>query len=193
MVTELYYGYKAYIFCLVNEYLFIFNEYTYKLIKYKIKEIKEIINFNNNDYCNIIPCKIENNNISFIIVLNKEMEKLFFYIYNFTIYEDINEPKEIIINNMNIQDKMIRCNINSYFTFIICFYYSIINDENKIFSSIFLIKNMILSLKSKSEIFNDGNFDEIKQIKFAMTNNDKFFVCFLNNINPVCFIKIINI
>ena len=189
MVTELYYRYKAYIFCLVNEYLFIFNEYTYKLIKYKIKEIKEIINFNNNDYCNIIPYKIENNIISFIIAINNDSSNLIFYYYNFNFNEGINNPKVIIFNDMNIQNKKIRCQINSYFTFIICFYYSIINDKNKIFSSIFLIKNMNLILKSTSEIFYDGNFEEINQIKFAMTNNDKFFVCFLNNINPVCFIN----
>ena len=33
-LTELYYRYRAYIFCLVNEYLFIFNEYTYKVLNY---------------------------------------------------------------------------------------------------------------------------------------------------------------
>ena len=186
MVTELYYGYKAYIFCLVNEYLFIFNEYTYKLIKYKIKEI---INFNNNNYCNIIPYNIENNNISFFIAINKDTTNLIFYYYHFNFNEGINEPKVILFNDMNIQNRMIRCQINSYFTFIICFYYSIINNENKIFSSIFLIKNMDLSLKCTSEILYDGNFEEIKQIKFAMTNNDKFFVCFLNKIHPVCFIN----
>ena len=132
MVTEIYYGYKAYIFCLVNEYLFIFNEYTYKLIKYKIKEIKEIINFNNNYYCNIIPYKIENNIISFIIVINNNSSNLIFYYYNFNFNEGINNPKVIIFNDMNIQNKMIRCQINSYFNFIICFYYSIISSFNSI-------------------------------------------------------------
>ena len=73
-ITELNYKQKSYILCLVNEYLFLFNEYTYKLFNYKIKEIEGF----NNYYYNIMPCKIENNNISFIIVLNKEIEKLFF-------------------------------------------------------------------------------------------------------------------
>ena len=73
-ITELNYKQKSYILCLVNEYLFLFNEYTYKLFNYKIKEIEGF----NNYYYNIMPWKIENNNISFIIVLNKEIEKLFF-------------------------------------------------------------------------------------------------------------------
>ena len=38
-LTELYDGDKAYIFCVINKYLFIFNEYTYKIYNYKINEI----------------------------------------------------------------------------------------------------------------------------------------------------------
>jgi hypothetical protein len=63
-----------------------------------------------------MPYKIENNNISFIIAFNSETTNLFFYYYNFDLNEELNEPKEIIFNDMNIQNKMIRCQINSYFT-----------------------------------------------------------------------------
>ena len=73
-ITELYDGNKAYTFCLINEYLFIFNEDTYKLLKYKINEIVLL----NDYYYNIMPYKIENSNISFIIALNKDITNLFF-------------------------------------------------------------------------------------------------------------------
>ena len=125
-LIELYYENKAYIFCLVNEYLFILDEYTYQLFHYIINEI---YNFNDG-YYNIMPYKIENNNISFIIAFNKDTNKLFLFFYNFYINERINKPKEIIFNDMNIQNKMIRCTMNSNLTFIICFYYSKNNSFN---------------------------------------------------------------
>ena len=122
-ITRLNNRHKAYIFCLVNENLFLFNEYTYKVLNFKIKEIDS----SDGNYYNIIPYKIENNNISFFIALNNDTTNLFFYFYNFNLNEGINEPKVIKINNMNIQNKMIRCqmircqiNLNS--TFIICYY-----------------------------------------------------------------------
>ena len=59
-IEELYYEHKAYIFCLINEYLFIFSEYTYKLIYNKIDDLKTF-----NGYYNIMPYKMENNNLSF--------------------------------------------------------------------------------------------------------------------------------
>ena len=123
-LTELYYRYRAYIFCLVNEYLFIFNEYTYKVLNY---QIKEIANFNDDDYYNIMPYKIENNNISFIIAFNNDTNKLYFYSYNFDINDGINEPNIKIFDDMNIQNKIIRCQINLNSTFIICFFYAEIN------------------------------------------------------------------
>ena len=74
-ITRLNNRHKAYIFCLVNENLFLFNEYTYKVSNFKINEINSF----NGNYYNIMPCKIENNNISFIIALNKDESNLFFY------------------------------------------------------------------------------------------------------------------
>ena len=126
-LSELYYTYKAYIFCLVNEFLFIYNEYTNKLYNYKINEI---VNFNDDDYYNIIPYKIENNKISFIIAYNNDTTNLFFYFYNFNSNESIIKSKEIIFKDMNIQNKMVRCQINSFSTFIICLYYSKDNGQN---------------------------------------------------------------
>ena len=122
-ITELNYRHRTYIFCLVNKYLFLFNEYTYEVLNFKINEIIPFQNY----FYNIMPEKIENSNISFYIALNKENTKLFFYYYNFNLSEGINEPKEITFNNINIQNKKIKCQINIYSTFIICFYYSIYN------------------------------------------------------------------
>ena len=120
-IAELNYKHRAYIFCLVNQYLFLFNEYTYKVLNFKINEIVPFKGY----YYNIMPYKIENNNISFIMAFNNDTTNLVFYFYNFDLNEEINEPKKIIFNDMNnIQNKMIRCQINSNFTFIICFYYS---------------------------------------------------------------------
>lgn len=181
MIEELYYGHKAYIFCLINEYLFIFNEYTYKLFNYTINEI---VSFNQN-YYNIMPNKIENNNISFIIAFNKDSENLVFYFYNFNITEGINEPKKIFFDDINIQNKMVRCQINTYSTFVICFYYSIVNSKNYLTTTFFNIKeiNLIKGESTNKEVI------EVKQIKLARSYNDKFFVCFLYNKTAECLIN----
>ena len=189
ILTELYSKFKAYIFCSVNEHLFLYNEYTYKLLYYKINEI---INFNlsNADYYNILPYKIENNNISFIIAYNNDTTNLFFYFYNLNINElALKEPKIIQFNDMNIQNKMIKCEINYFSTFIICFYHSKDNSQNLFQNTIFIINDMNLSIKQTSEIPFDRTLNEINQIKLAKSFNDKFFICILNKDIPSCFIN----
>ena len=181
-ITELYNEHKAFILCLVNEYLFIFNEYNYKITNFKINEI---IPFNNY-YYNIIPYKIENNNISFFIAFNKDIDNLYFYFYNFNLNDGINEPKIIIFDEMNIQNKMIRCQINSNSIFIICFYYSK-KDNKKYFSStIFNIDKMNLYQQETLDII---EINKIDQIKLATSYNDRFFVCFSNTSIPSCIIN----
>ena len=182
-ITELYYGHKAYIFCLINKYLFILNEFTFKMFNYQINEVS---NYNDN-YYNIMPYKIENNNISFIIAFNEDNANLIFYYYNFNFDEAIIQPKEIKFTDMNIQNKIIRCTINSYFTFIICFYYSKDNAQNYLASTIFYINDMNLEKGNTFSLFD--NLNEIKQIKLAMSYNDKFFVCFTNDEIPICLIN----
>ena len=50
---------------------------------------------------------------------------LYFYSYNLELeQEKLYNPEIIIKDNLNIQNKMIRCEMNSNLTFIICFYYS---------------------------------------------------------------------
>ena len=169
-ITEFYDGNNAYIFCLVKEHLFIFNEKTNKTFNYIINEITE------NDYYNIMPYKIENNNINFIIAFNNDTSNLIFYYYDFNLYENISEPKEIIIENMNIRNKMVRCQLNSYKSFIKCFYYSKINGENNYFSySKFSINNTNIQ---KEETKNITVENTINQIKSAMSYNNNFLICF---------------
>ena len=132
-ITELYDENNAYIFWLVKPYLFIFDENTNKTINYS----EHIPNLSNG-YYTILPYKKQNNNISFIIAFNNVNNKLIFNYYNTNLIGELNEPKEIEINNMNIQDKMIRCQINSYLSFIKCFYYS---KDNSFYLNNDLIKN----------------------------------------------------
>ena len=93
-------------------------------------------------------------------------------IYNFNLNEDIIEPKEIIFNDMNIHNRMIRCQINYHSTFIICFYFSNNNSQNYFTRSIFIIKEMNLILENTSIIMNSN---EVKQIKLAVSYNDTYF------------------
>ena len=40
-----------------------------------------------------------------------------------------------------------------------------------------------------TRILEDENLDVIKQIKIANSLNDKFFICFSNDTNPICIIN----
>ena len=123
-----------------------------------------------------MPYKIENNNnISFIIAFNNETTNLYFYYYKYNLDEGINEPKIIKFNNMNIQNKMIRCQISSKSNFIICFYYSINNGNNNFNWKTFIIKDIYLNVEQQQTIYNNRIFDVINQIKIATSNNDTLF------------------
>ena len=183
ILKEFHYKYKTYIICLVNEYLFIFNENTYTFLNYKIQEISQFKSY----YYDIIPYKIENNYIGFIVVINKDVSNLFLNFYNFSLTEGINTQFEIPFTEMNIQNKKIRCQIDSNFKFFICFYYSIINDENCLYSTMFYIDNMNLKKGNTSLI--DKSVNKINQIKIATSFDDNFFICYSNASNPICFIN----
>ena len=181
-ITELNYRHRAYIFCLINEYLFLFNEYTYRVYNYEINEIESFKNY----YYNIMPYKIENYNISFFIALNKDKTKLEFYFYNFNLtesFDTISKQQKYEFNNMNIENKMIRCQINSYSTFITCFYFSKINGRNNLASKTFYINNMDLSNKKS---FTNEVTHNITEIKIATSYDGNFFMCYLDNTTAVC-------
>ena len=122
-----------------------------------------------------MPYKFENNNISFILVDNHERRKLNFYYYNFSLKKSPQVPKEILIENINIKNNMVRCQIISYLSFIKCFYYDKIDNQNYFCSAIFSIENNDIFLK---EIYNMSIVNKINQIKLQMSYNNKFFICF---------------
>ena len=80
---------------------------------------------------------------------------------------------------------MIRCQINLNSTFIICYYYST-NNNNRFFSTAFKIKNINFS---KENTFNKTLSKRINQIKVAISSDDNFFVCFLEDETPICYIN----
>ena len=92
---------------------------------------------------------------------------------------------------MNILNKMIRCQINSYLSFIKCFYYSKSNQQNYLSYENFSIKDNDIS-KGESLKLKISNY--INQIKIAMAYNNNIFICFLvyNNSEksiPACYIN----
>ena len=187
-IAELYNEQKAYIFCLVNEYLFILDEYTYQLFHYIINEI---YSFKENDYYNLMPYKIENNEMNFIIAFNNETNNLYFFSYNFQLNQKIlYNPGIIKMDNLNIENKMIRCEMNSNLTFIICFYHSKNNAENYFVSKSFLIEDKTDGIDlSENYIYSYNVTREIKQIKIAKSYNDKYFACVLSGESRICFIN----
>ena len=134
--------YNSYILCLVNEYLFIFNEKNNKTISYKIN----VFNLLDYKYYDLLPYKFEHNNLSFIFVCWKESPKLIFYYYNFTLNDDINNPIEISFENFIVKNNKISCQINSYLSIIKCFYHEIIESKKYISTASFLIKDMKIIL-----------------------------------------------
>ena len=56
-------------------------------MNYKINEINSF----GDNYYNIMPYKMENNNINFIISFNNDTANLLFYYYNFNLNEDITD------------------------------------------------------------------------------------------------------
>ena len=90
---------------------------------------------------------------------------------------------------MNIENKMIRCQLNSNLTFIICFYYSITNEKKIFATTIFRIKDMNLIKEKDAIISFDRELIEINQIKTAISKNEHIFICILNNWAPACFIN----
>ena len=190
-LTELHYNHKAYIFCLINEYLFIYNEGSYQLFNFEIEPTKTL----SSNYYNLIPYKIENNITSFFIVFNEE-KKIGYLFYKFNLNESksIKYPGKISYGKFTIIDKMIRCQSNSDLTFIFCFYYSTSNGNNYLVLTNFIIKERYLQLGETLTINYNGDLKKIKQIKIAVSNNNKFFVCILedngnNKGTPICFIN----
>ena len=142
----------------------------------------------NNNYYELLPYKIENNNISFIISYNKDINNLFFYYYNFSINDEINKPKEFKFDNINIQNKNISCQIISYLSFIKCFYYSKIQSAIHLYYIKFSIYNNIIEKKQSKETFIG---EDIRQVKTAKSYNN-IFICYSKEARPICMINNLN-
>ena len=184
-LTELYDDQNSFIFCLVNEYLFIFNEKNNETYSYKIDDITDIMNIGG--YYNLMPYKYENNNISFIIAYNQMSAFLYFFYYNFPLNDSINEPKEKMIV-FSIEDNMIRCQIIPKISSIKCFYYYN-NTQNYLKSVEFLIKEKEMTITQNTENSYEVN-NIINQIKLTKAYNNNLFICILINNTPKCYINI---
>ena len=177
---------NSYIFCLVNEYLFIYDEINNHMISYKLNKLRNNLYY----YYDLLPYKL-NNNISFILCLNKDTTNLSFYYYNFLVNESISEPKEIVFNNMNIQNQKINCQIISNLSYIKCFYHERFNNSYYLSSISFQINDMSINI---TDTFNLNIEKTILEIKVAKSLNNNFFICILkedssNYDKPFCYIN----
>ena len=185
ILNEINYYYNSYILCLVNEYLFIFNENNNKTISYQINDFNPL----NYKYYDLLPYKFEHNNLSLIFVChNNEHSKLIFYYYNFNLKDDMNEPMEISFENFIVKNNKISCQINSYLSIIKCFYHEIIESKKYISTASFLIKDMNITYDGVSN-FETNNSAKINQLKSTKSYNNKFFICFSEDKHPVCCIN----
>ena len=184
ILNEINDDYNSYILCLVNKYLFIFNENNNKTISYQINDFNPL----SYKYYDLLPYKYEHNNLSFIFVYQNEAPELIFYYYNFTLKDDINKPIEISFENFQVKDNKISCQINSYLSIIKCFYHEIIGSKKYISTASFLIKDMNITFDGKSS-FETDNSTTINQLKSTKSDNNKFFICFSENSHPVCCIN----
>ena len=176
---------NLYILCLVNEYLFIFNENNNKTISYQINDF----NLSPDKYYDLLPYKFQQNNISFIISYLNEPIIMTFYYYNFTLKNDIIAHIEISFDNFEINNNnKISCQINSYLSTIKCFFHDIIDNKKYISTASFLIQDMNIIFDGISH-FETDNSANINQLKTAKSVNNKFFICFSENAHPVCCIN----
>ena len=173
-------GKNHYILCLVNKYLFIFNENNNRTIT---KTLNESYTYKSDDYCNLLPYKIEDNNISFITVFNNGTSRLTFYYYNISLTENINTTKKIDHDVVaGIKDKMIRCKIIPDKSSIKCFFYK--HNKGHFLSYVKLdIQNMDITTTNP---FDQSINSKIKQIKLALSYNNNFFICYLLGSTPIC-------
>ena len=173
ILKELEYEKNSYIFCLVRKSLFIFNSVNNVTKIYTLDIIDKIQGY----YYDLLPYRIDSNNISFILTYNKEKSKLSFYYYNFFLKENVITPKIINIIDMNIIDNMISCQIYSYLSVIKCFYYNNTNHKNYLSSKKFIIENMNIIKDEKSDK-SLGIEYSISQIKSVISYNNNSLVCY---------------
>ena len=147
---------------MVNKYLFLFNEKNNITNSFLIDN-DYIIPSN---YHDLLPYKISNNIIRFLISLNKNSDIIFLY-YKITLETSKMEKINGFYPEKNVYNKLVRCLINNNKSQIYCFYIEQINNINY--------------LKSFSEKITDNVL--LSDEKYTnLTSSDK-------EINPLFFIK----
>ena len=180
---------NSFILCLINKYLFIYDAKKNK-IKYHLLNDKAITTDN---YCNLMPYKINDNLLSFIFVFSNSANLNFYYYdYNFN-NKKIELKNESAFYNLMITSNRINCQINSYLSYINCFsYYT--NDNNKyLLSTIFSIDENNLDI-IKQDTYNYTLGKIVNEIKSVLSFNNKFFICLSSGDEKrlVCYINVYN-
>ena len=153
----------------MNIYLFLMKKIN-NTISYKLSGVDIL----NNNYYTLMPYRINNKNLSFILALNENSTKFTFYYYDFSLNSNISIVNTNSFNDMNIQNNMIRCHINSPLSFIKCFFYQNNNSQKYFSMYTFSIKEMNIE---KSKDFNLAVNRDINQIKFDKSENNNYFIC----------------
>ena len=180
-----------YIFCLVNEYLYIFNENNNNSFSYKLDIIDT---FYKNIYYDILPYKNDNKKITFIIPMKKNSFKLYFYFYDFCLGEDINNVNYTSFDlYINYHD--IKCLIKPHLSYINCFYIFVnnimSNETYKIISELYFINNFNIINKLASYSLTELTTNKLSNIKIVSSLNGTNFICYLNEYdqNLYCYIN----
>jgi len=125
IIKELVYDNYYFIFCMVNKYLFLFNEKNNITNSFLLNE-NDITPSN---YYDLLPDKVSNNIIQFIISLNKNSYITLFY---YLISLETSKMVKISILNLgyNVYNNLMRCLINNDKSYFYCFYVEQINNIN---------------------------------------------------------------
>ena len=160
-----------FILCIVDQYLFIFNSITNELNIHHLDNI----DISNSLYCNLLPYQIINDNITFIIAIYEQNTKLNFHTYNFSTKNNKINKNNIFFNVSDVEKYHIDCQINSYLSYIIC-YYCFSNNKDTLLMTKFIIEDNNIIIHNTT---NFGLSDYINVIKSALSFNNKFFICII--------------
>ena len=108
IIKELIYNNYFYVICLVNKYLFLFNEKNNITNSFLMDE-DDIIPSN---YYDLLPYKVINNLIQFFISLNKSSSITLFY-FIISLETSKMEKSNQFNNEINVINKLVRCLINN--------------------------------------------------------------------------------
>jgi len=145
IIKELVYDNYYFIFCMVNKYLFLFNEKYNTTNSFFIDE-NDIIPTN---YYDLLPYKISNNIIRFFISLNKDDSYIFWNYYKISLETSKMEKLNTIYSDNHVINNLVRCLIINSKSKIYCFYVEQINNINYLQSISETIKDNILQPNEK--------------------------------------------